>query len=68
MSRENYASLQTQYSLCIVQEIKATITLCDLSATIIFILVDILSLSNSHNNVASIERNQGDKSHRVIVA
>ena len=28
----------------------------------------ILSLSNSYNNVASIQKNQGDKSHRVIVA
>ena len=28
----------------------------------------ILSLSNSHNNVASIQKNRGDKSHRVIVA
>ena len=25
-------------------------------------------LSNSHNNVASIQKNRGDKSHRVIVA
>ena len=31
-------------------------------------LIHILSLSNSHNNVASIQKNQGDKSHRVIVA
>ena len=31
-------------------------------------LVYILSLSNSHNNVASIQKNWGDKSHRVIVA
>ena len=31
-------------------------------------LVHILSLSNSHNNVASIQKNWGDKSHRVIVA
>ena len=31
-------------------------------------LIDILSLSNSHNNVASIQKNRGDKSHRVIVA
>ena len=30
-------------------------------------LIHILSLSNSHNNVASIEKNRGDKSHRVIV-
>ena len=28
----------------------------------------ILSLSNSHNNVASIQKNRGDKSHCVIVA
>ena len=28
----------------------------------------ILSLSNSHNDVASIQKNRGDKSHRVIVA
>ena len=27
-----------------------------------------LSLSNSHNDVASIQKNRGDKSHRVIVA
>ena len=27
-----------------------------------------LSLSNSHNNVASLQKNRGDKSHRVIVA
>ena len=31
-------------------------------------LIHILSLSNSHNNVASIQKNRGDKSHRLIVA
>ena len=31
-------------------------------------LIHILSLSNSHNNVASIQKNRGDKSNRVIVA
>ena len=31
-------------------------------------LIHILSLSNSHNNIASIQKNRGDKSHRVIVA
>ena len=31
-------------------------------------LIHILSLSNSHNNVASIQKNRGDKSHHVIVA
>ena len=31
-------------------------------------LIHILSLSNSLNNIASIQKNQGDKSHRVIVA
>ena len=31
-------------------------------------LIHILSLSNSHNNVASIQKNRGDKSHRVTVA
>ena len=31
-------------------------------------LIHILSLSNWHNNVASIQKNWGDKSHRVIVA
>ena len=31
-------------------------------------LIHILSLSNSRNNVASIQKNRGDKSHRVIVA
>ena len=31
-------------------------------------LIHILMLSNSHNNVASIIKNRGDKSHRVIVA
>ena len=31
-------------------------------------LIHILSLSNSHNNVAPIQKNRGDKSHRVIVA
>ena len=30
-------------------------------------LTHILSLSNSHNDVASIQKNRGDKSHRVIV-
>ena len=30
-------------------------------------LIHILSLSNSHN-VASLQKNRGDKSHRVIVA
>ena len=33
-----------------------------------FIQTRRLSLSNSHSNVASIQKNQGDKSHRVIVA
>ena len=31
-------------------------------------LIHILSLSNFHNNVAAIQKNRGDKSHRVIVA
>ena len=31
-------------------------------------LIRVLSLSNSHNNVVSIQKNRGDKSHRVIVA
>ena len=31
-------------------------------------LIHILSLSNSHNNLASVQKNQADKSHRVIVA
>ena len=31
-------------------------------------LIHILSLSNSHNNIASVQKNRGDKSHRVIVA
>ena len=31
-------------------------------------LTHILSLSNLHNNAASIQKNRGDKSHRVIVA
>ena len=30
-------------------------------------LIHILSLSNSYNNVASVQKNRGDKSHRVIV-
>ena len=32
------------------------------------LLIHILSLSNVHNNVAPIQKNQDDKSHRVIVA
>ena len=31
-------------------------------------LIHILLLSNPHNNVASIQKSRGDKSHRVIVA
>ena len=31
-------------------------------------LTHILLLSNSHNDVASIQKNRGDKSHSVIVA
>ena len=31
-------------------------------------LIHILSLSNSHNNVASVQNNRADKSHRVTVA
>ena len=31
-------------------------------------LIHIVSLSNSHNNVASSQNNRGDKSHYVIVA
>ena len=50
--------------------VKATITQCDLSATILFKLVDsdLTAFKFSHNNVASIQKNRGDKSHRVIVA
>ena len=34
-----------------------------------FKLVDsFLLLSNSHNNVGSVQKNRGDKSHYVIVA
>ena len=41
----------------------------DLSATILFKLVDsYLTAFKLHNNVASIRKNRGDKSHRVIVA
>ena len=32
------------------------------------LLIHILLLSNAHNNVASIQKNRDDKSHRVIVA
>ena len=32
------------------------------------LLIHILSLSNLHSNVAPIQKNRGDKSHRVIVA
>ena len=32
------------------------------------LLTHILSLSNSHDDVASIQKNRGDKSHRAIVA
>ena len=32
------------------------------------LLIHILSLSTSHNNVALIQKNRGDKSHSVIVA
>ena len=32
------------------------------------LLIHILSLSNLHNNVAPIQKNRNDKSHRVIVA
>ena len=31
-------------------------------------LIHILSLSNTHNNVASIRKNRGDKSDRIIAA
>ena len=31
-------------------------------------LIHILLLSNLHSNVASMQKNRGDKSHRVIVA
>ena len=31
-------------------------------------LIHILSLSNSHSNVASIQKNRADKLHRVILA
>ena len=31
-------------------------------------LIHILSLSNSHNNLASVQKNRADKSYRVIVA
>ena len=47
----------------------ATITRCDLSATILLKLVDsyLVAFKFAHN-VASIQKNWGDKSHRVIVA
>ena len=32
------------------------------------LLIHVLLLSNSHNNVASLQKNRNDKSHRVIVA
>ena len=32
------------------------------------LFIHILSLSNSHNNVALTQKNRGDKSHHVIVA
>ena len=32
------------------------------------LLIHVLSLSNSDNNVSSIQKNRGDKSHNVIVA
>ena len=32
------------------------------------LLIHILSLSNSHSNVASLQKNREDKSHHVIVA
>ena len=31
------------------------------------LVIHILSLSNSHNNVASIKKNRGDKSYLVVV-
>ena len=31
-------------------------------------LIHVLSLSKSHHNVASLQKNRGDKSHRIIVA
>ena len=31
-------------------------------------LIHILSVSNSHNNLASLQKNRGDKLHCVIVA
>ena len=31
-------------------------------------LIHILSLSNLHNNIASLQKNRGNKSHRLIVA
>ena len=47
----------------------ATITRTDSSATILFkLLIHILSFSNSHNDVALIQKNRGDKLHRIIAA
>ena len=45
-------------------------TRCDLSATINYSnsLIHIFLLSNSPNDVASLQKNRGDKSHCVIVA
>ena len=43
-------------------DLKAAITRCDLSAAILSnSLIHILSLSNSHNNIGSLQKNQGDK-------
>ena len=48
---------------------KAAITLCDLSAAILFKLVDSYLIAFKFTqDVASIQKNRDDESHRVIVA
>ena len=60
-----------QKLICIYQDCRNKLQLHDAIYLLRFysnLLIRILSLSNSHNNVESILKNRGDKLHRVIVA
>ena len=64
LSQGDWSNSSTQWTFVKLQSHDAIYWLRFYSSS----LIHILSLSNSHNNVASIQTNWGDKSHRVIIA
>ena len=73
LSSLNYFSLRTQslWTQSIHVWVRLELQLHDAIYRLRFYsnsLIHILSLSNSHNNIASSQKNRSDKSHRVNVA